>query len=88
MKRTFVFYELPYWEHLKISHLLDPMHIFKNVSSSLWRHKSSKESNTLVVRKDIIASKTKKYRWPRKESKGDEGPSNWSFKEGDVPWIF
>ena len=38
MKRKFVLYELPYWEHLKIVHLLDPMHIFKNVSSSLWRH--------------------------------------------------
>jgi hypothetical protein len=38
MKKKFVFYELPYWEHLKISHLLYPMHIFKNVSSSLWRH--------------------------------------------------
>ena len=38
MKRKSIFYELPYWEHLKIVHLLDPMHIFKNVSSSLWRH--------------------------------------------------
>ena len=42
MKRKFFFYELPYWKHLKISHLLDPMHIFKNVSSSLWRHIKSK----------------------------------------------
>ena len=38
MKNKFVFYELPYWEHLKIAHLLDTMHIFKNVSSSLWGH--------------------------------------------------
>jgi hypothetical protein len=42
MKMKYIFYELPYWEHLKISHLLDLMHIFKNVSSSLWRHISSK----------------------------------------------
>ena len=42
MKMKYAFYELPYWEHLKIAHLLDPMHIFKNVSSSLWRHISSK----------------------------------------------
>jgi hypothetical protein len=86
MKRKSIFYELPYWEHLKISHLLDPMHIFKNVSSSLWRHISSKESDTLAVRRDLISSKTKKKHWPRQESRGEVGPS-WSFKEGDVPWI-
>jgi hypothetical protein len=42
IKMKSIIYELPYWEHLKISLLLDPMHIFKNVSSSLWRHISSK----------------------------------------------
>ena len=57
MKRKSIFYNLPYWEHLKITHLLDPMHIFKNVSSSLWRQISSKKSDTLVVRKDLITSK-------------------------------
>ena len=87
MKRKSIFYELPYWEHLKIAHLLDPIHIFKNVSSFLWRHISSKESDTLAIRKDLISSKPKKKHWPRKESRGDEGPSNWSFKQGDVPWI-
>ena len=80
------FYELPYWEHLKIAHLLDPMHIFKNVSSSLWRHISSKESDTLVVERDLISSKTKMKHWPRQESRGEAGPS-WSFKQGDGPWI-
>ena len=29
MKRKSIFYDLPYWEHLNIAHLLDPMHIFK-----------------------------------------------------------
>jgi hypothetical protein len=38
------------------------------------------------MRRDIISSKTKKKHWPRKESRGEVGPS-WSFKEGDVPWI-
>ena len=69
------------------------MHIIKNVSSSLWRHISSKKSDTLAVRKDLITSKAKKKYWSRKlESTGSEagpGPSNsWFFKEGDVPWIF
>jgi hypothetical protein len=38
MKRKFIFYELPYWKDLKNAHLLDPMHILKNVAFSLWRH--------------------------------------------------
>ena len=54
MKRKSIFYNLPYWEHLNFTHLLDPMHIFENVSSSLWRHISLKKSDTLAVRKDLI----------------------------------
>ena len=93
MKKKSIFYNLPYCENLKITHLLYPMHIFKNVSYYLWRNISSKQSDTLVVRKDLITSKTKMKHWPRRlESTGSEsgaGPSNsWYFKEGDVPWIF
>ena len=43
MKRKYIFYNLPYWENLKITHLLDPMQIKKNVSTSLCRHISSKK---------------------------------------------
>lgn len=42
MKKKSVFYELPHLEHLKITHLLDPMHISKYVLSSLWMDTSSK----------------------------------------------
>ena len=90
MKRIYIFYNLPYWEHLKITHLLDTMHLFKNVSSSLWRHISLKQSDALAIRKDIITSKNKKKHWPRQlESTGSEVvvPSDQYFKEGDVPWI-
>ena len=38
IKRKYVFYDLPYLDHLKSHLLLDPIHIFKNISSSLWRH--------------------------------------------------
>ena len=48
MKRKSILYELLYWEHLKISHLLDPMHIFKNVSSSLWTHISYKRRKSCL----------------------------------------
>ena len=39
MKRKSIFYEIPYWEHLKFFHLLDPMYIFKKnicMGSSKW----------------------------------------------------
>ena len=58
-----IFYELPYCEQLNISHLLDPMHIFKNVSCSFWHHISSKKSDKLKVTKDLISSNTKKKHW-------------------------
>ena len=52
------------------------------------RHISSKQSDTLAIRTDYITSKNKKKHWPRQlESTGESGPSNCSFKEGDVPWI-
>ena len=86
MKRKSIFYELPYWKHLKISHLLDPMNIFKNVSCSLWRHISSKKHDRLKFRKYVISSNTKKKHWPRQENRIEVGPS-FSFKKGDVPWI-
>jgi hypothetical protein len=38
MKKKSIFYELPYWEHLNIGHLLYPMHIFKNVSFFMEAH--------------------------------------------------
>ena len=60
MKRKYIFYNLQYWEHLKITHLLYPMNIFKNVSYSLWRHISSKQGDTLAIRKYLATSKNKK----------------------------
>ena len=86
MNNKLIFYEVLYLEHLKISHLLYPVHIFKNVSCSLWRHISSKKSDKKVVIKYLISSNTKKKQWPRKENRGEVGPS-FSFKKGDVPWI-
>ena len=33
-----LFHALPYWKKLLTNHLLDPMHIFKNVGQILWEH--------------------------------------------------
>lgn len=38
INRLSIFHELPYWRELKITHLLDPMHIEGNVGRSLIRH--------------------------------------------------
>ena len=42
INRKSICYDLPYWKDLLIFHLLDPMHIFKNVTDSIYRHISAK----------------------------------------------
>jgi hypothetical protein len=68
------------WKDLLIAHLLDPMHIFKNVPDSIFRHISGKEKDTLSSRRDISLSHTKfdrKHLWLNKE--------NETYAE--APWI-
>jgi hypothetical protein len=36
-KKQSIFWELPYWKDLDVSHLIDVMHIKKNVCESLLR---------------------------------------------------
>ena len=45
-----------------------------------------KKSYTIVVRRDLVSSNTKKRHWLKKENRGEVGHC-WPFKEGDVPWI-
>ena len=59
MKREYVFYDIPYWVHLKIPYLLDLMHIFKNVSILFMEVDIIIQRDTLGVRRDIIISNTK-----------------------------
>jgi hypothetical protein len=40
----------------------------------------------MAVRRDVVASNTKKRHWPINETRREASPSL-SFKEGDVPWI-
>lgn len=71
MKRKFIFYDLPYWKDLLISHLLDPMHVLKNVPNSIFRHISSKDKETLSSRRNISLYSTKfdrRHLWPSKEN--------------------
>lgn len=47
-----IWYTLEYWKDLKICHLLDPMHIFKNVGHSLWQHLVGLK-DTMTTRNDL-----------------------------------
>jgi hypothetical protein len=79
MKRKSIFYELPYWKDLLISHVLYPMNIFKNVPNSIFQHISRKE-NTLSSRRYFSLSHTKfdtRHLWPDTE--------NETYAE--APWI-
>ena len=62
MKALSSFYQLPYWESLLICHLLDPMHIFKNVASSLWDHIMGRKDD-LKWRMDFEALNKRQDLW-------------------------
>lgn len=79
MKRFSLWYELPYWTGLKINHLLDPMHIFKNVGSLLWDHLIGKK-DTLGARIDLKSTGRMEQFWPQTASDG-------SIKLPKAPWI-
>ena len=45
MKRLSTLHKLPYWGALLINHLLDPMHVFKNVGEMIWKTLIDKKEN-------------------------------------------
>ena len=52
MKTLNCFHSLPYWHKLLINHLLNPVHIFKNVSQLVWDHITGKR-DTIGSRRDL-----------------------------------
>ena len=67
MKGLSIFYELEYWRHLKICHLLDPMHVFKNYVESLLRHITG-QKDSLGARRDLEKCKIKQDICPYEEN--------------------
>jgi hypothetical protein len=67
IKRKSIFYDIFHCEHLKIVHLLEPMHICKNISSSLWSHMSLKEATHWLLGEILFLGILKKRHCPRKE---------------------
>jgi hypothetical protein len=64
-----IFFELPYWEDLKINHLLDPMHIFKNVATTVWEHMMGVR-DSLAIRMDLQCCGKMPSAWPVERKNG------------------
>ena len=79
MTRYSIFFRLPYWSELKINHLLDPMHIFKNVAQQIWDHITSARDN-LGVRQDLQLMGRLPDTWPIQAQNG-------KFILPKAPWI-
>ncbi|MCO5587908.1 hypothetical protein L7F22_041860 [Adiantum nelumboides] len=59
-----IWFQLEYWKDLKIFHLLNPMHIFKNVGHSLWKHLTGLK-DTKQAKNDLKERNCKSNIWPQ-----------------------
>jgi hypothetical protein len=59
----FIYLDLPYWEDLKINHVVDPMNIFKNVAMMVWDHLMG-VGDSLGIRMDFQCYKKMPSTWP------------------------
>ncbi|MCO5601656.1 hypothetical protein L7F22_055779 [Adiantum nelumboides] len=81
-----IWYTLEYWKDLKICHLLDPMHIFKNVGHSLWQHLVGFK-DTAAARNDLKDRNSKPNLWPLSDETGRETtyePAPWVLTAEEV----
>lgn len=90
MKRLSIFHCLPYWNNLLINHLLDPMHIFKNVAESIWKHMAG-DKDSMHAREDLQLSKTKKEYWPKLGADGNNTHSipraSWILSKEEYKYV-
>jgi hypothetical protein len=52
MKRKSLLFRLPYWYKLPVRHVLDVMHIEKNIAENVMKHLSG-DRDTLATRQDM-----------------------------------
>lgn len=69
MKRLSIFHNLPYWGDLLINHLIDPMHIFKNVAVVLWKTITG-EADTKGQRDDLQEQGRMQHLWTQSRPNG------------------
>jgi hypothetical protein len=75
-----IWFTLEYWQHLKICHLLDPMHIFKNVGHSLWKHLIGLK-DTHASRASLVEYNSKPHLWSRENS------ITGNIEHPKTPWV-
>ena len=75
-----IWFRLEYWKDLKICHLLDPMHIFKNIGHSLWKHITGLK-DTEKARNDLKERNSKSDLWPRVDE--ESGRKEYAH----APWV-
>jgi len=63
MKIISIFLKLPYWKHLLVAHLMDPMCIVKNVASSLYQYTINTKYDIVNVSNDLRETNTKCLLW-------------------------
>lgn len=56
------FFKLPYWTKLEVQHLMDNMHIIKNVYASTLAHMLGNK-DTIGARKDLKIDNSKMNLW-------------------------
>ena len=75
-----IWFRLECWKDLKICHLLDPMHIFKNIGHSLWKHITGLK-DTEKARNDLKERNCKSDLWPRVDE--ESGRKEYAH----APWV-
>lgn len=81
MKTLNCFHSLPYWHNLLINHLLDPMHIFKNVSQLIWDHITGKR-DSIGCRKDLEKVNRMPHLWI--DESGNKPPAPWVLSKQEM----
>ncbi|MCO5571184.1 hypothetical protein L7F22_024918 [Adiantum nelumboides] len=75
-----IWFQLEYWKDLKICHVLNPMHIFKNVGHSLWKHLTGLK-DTEQARNDLKERNCKSDLWPQVDE--ESGRKEYAH----APWV-
>ena len=71
-KKKSIFFQLPYWEHNKLRHNLDVMHIEKNVCDNViftLLNDKVKRKDHVEARKDLQAMGIRRDLWPSEDGK-------------------
>jgi hypothetical protein len=80
-----------YWKELKVAHLLDVMHVFKDVANSLWKHIYFTEKYVKASIRDLAMSKKKQYLQEKETTNANEQNNHlvvsWILSKDDLDLV-